>query len=181
MAPAPPLSPKQHVQRLQDYLQRKGFAFSTPPVPIERIVTACFGLSIEASWSLPEDCSGQLFPEEKRIVLRHDLVDNRSTLGRKNFTLAHELGHWLMHQVVAGERPARLCRTSKVGQIEFEADEFAWRLLMPADAVLRYYHGLANEYSREAKLALTAEAFQVSVLSAEIALREFSQPRKRRW
>jgi Zn-dependent peptidase ImmA (M78 family) len=58
--------------------------------------------------------------------------------GRKNFTLAHELGHYLLHRAKTGDN--MLCSRadmwkwdSEYGLMEAEANEFASYLLMPLD------------------------------------------------
>ena len=61
----------------------------------------------------------------------------RST-GRQNFTLGHELGHYLMHRHLSG-KPIFCAKrdmwtwNSAYGQMEFEANKFASYLLMPLD------------------------------------------------
>jgi hypothetical protein len=71
------------------------------------------------------------------IVIRNSIRE----AGRKNFTLAHEIGHFLL----PGHDQAQLvCTKSDIGnwgdgskEIEREADEFAAELLMPAVLVQR--------------------------------------------
>ncbi len=62
----------------------------------------------------------------------------RSTPGRANFTIAHELGHYVLHRTVAQKFECSASATLGVDlgiykQREREADEFASNLLMPAD------------------------------------------------
>lgn len=61
-----------------------------------------------------------------------------SSQGRINFTLGHELGHYLLHRQLSGE--PILCEKSAMwewdsayGRMEAEANEFASFLLMPRD------------------------------------------------
>jgi len=61
-----------------------------------------------------------------------------SSIGRKNFTLAHELGHYLLHRSKNPE--SILCQRSDMwtwdsdyGLMEAEANQFASYLLMPRD------------------------------------------------
>jgi hypothetical protein len=69
--------------------------------------------------------------------------------GRYCFTLSHELGHWVLHRPQveadrvaptlfgpASDAPAFVCRTSeKKAPAEWQADQFAARLLMPSRLV----------------------------------------------
>jgi Zn-dependent peptidase ImmA (M78 family) len=64
-------------------------------------------------------------------------------LGRFNFTLAHEIGHWRLHRehlrndpnevslFQANGKPAFVCRSSQKPPEETQADQFASCLLMP--------------------------------------------------
>jgi len=71
------------------------------------------------------------------IVIRKSIRE----AGRKNFTLAHEIGHFLLP---GHDRADLVCTKSDIGNwgdgsktIEREADEFAAELLMPAAVVQR--------------------------------------------
>lgn len=62
--------------------------------------------------------------------------ENIISSGRKNFTLAHELGHYLLHRqrgIIQCEPREMLDWTSEYGQIEAQANIFASYLLMPLD------------------------------------------------
>jgi hypothetical protein len=86
------------------------------------------------------DVLGALWIEEKRIYIDQSLdPDERpSALGRFNFTLGHEIGHWCLHrpyveiQQLQGDLlqtsscPSIVCRTSQQRErIELQADAFA--------------------------------------------------------
>lgn len=70
-----------------------------------------------------------------------------SSPGRINFTLAHELGHYLLHRQLSGD-PIYCARRdlwtwdSAYGRMEFEANEFASFLLMPLDDFRQQTDGL---------------------------------------
>lgn len=61
-----------------------------------------------------------------------------SSKGRINFTLAHELGHYLLHRQLSGEsiycaKSDMWAWDSEYGRMEAQANEFASFLLMPLD------------------------------------------------
>lgn len=70
-----------------------------------------------------------------------------SSPGRINFTLAHELGHYLLHRQLSGD-PIYCARRdlwtwdSAYGRMEAEANEFASFLLMPLDDFREQTDGL---------------------------------------
>jgi len=69
-------------------------------------------------------------PDHWALVYNQNIVN----VGRKNFTIAHELGHYLCHRQQKNEfrcGDEELYRSNK--EIEQEADRFASYLLMPID------------------------------------------------
>lgn len=88
--------------------------------------------------------------------------ENIQSRGRKNFTLAHEFGHYLLHRRIKPsgiecEPKYMLDWKSEIGKIEGEANVFASYLLMPFDDVREQAKGnkptmalmehLANRYA----------------------------------
>jgi len=80
---------------------------------------------------------GELKGAEGRLIRKksNGVITIRSSIrfaGRKRFTLAHELGHWEMHdgcsQFICNERDMRDYGSSP---LEYEANGFAAELLMP--------------------------------------------------
>lgn len=72
-----------------------------------------------------------------------------SSIGRINFTLGHELGHYLLHRQLSGE--AIYCDKSDMwkwdsdyGRMESEANQFSSYLLMPLDDFRRQTNGLTK-------------------------------------
>lgn len=132
-----------------------------PPINVDLIVDAVLGLQLEVddlkSLLKIDDVLGATWFEEKRICVDQSLEGKE---GRFSFTVAHEIGHWQLHRPLVemdkvtlplfparrGEepRPAIVCRTrAKKERAEWQADQFAARLLMPASdvqAALRAVH-----------------------------------------
>jgi hypothetical protein len=113
--------------------------------------------------------SGLLFPGERRIYV--NAVEAARSSGRRNFTIAHELGHWHLH-VQRSQSTKHFCRADQVGgdpaalrealQIEREANRFAAALLMPESAVRRQAIELRlNVRVLAARFCVSATAMQV--------------------
>lgn len=84
--------------------------------------------------SLPRGVYGALFRYPQGAII---LVDPNTSRERARFTVAHELGHWILektHDPVYCQAHALQDRVE-----ERLADRFAAALLMPADAVLHYW------------------------------------------
>lgn len=68
----------------------KDFDVQQPPVPIREMIEG-FALTIEEV-SGPKGYDGELIPERRRIR-----INSRRPKTRQRFTLAHELGHWVLY------------------------------------------------------------------------------------
>jgi Zn-dependent peptidase ImmA (M78 family) len=92
--------------------------------------------------------------------------DNITNIGKQNFVLAHEIGHFVMHrdvQPLYSDTNQTLSEWLKNGPQEWEANAFAAELLMPSALFFQKVH------KRKLSLALIqeiAEYFQVSITAA---------------
>lgn len=116
--------------------------FQFPPVPVKPICEQYLGLSIREKELPKREAVGMLIEESNSILTR------RGNQTYERFTLAHEIGHWLLHSkngesfgkkyrknLISGF--ARKSKTREVLQ-EIEANRFAASLLMPKSLVIQY-------------------------------------------
>ena len=129
--------------------------FSAPPIPVHEIaeqngvnvVFADFGKHAET-------VAGFCDFKAKRLY-----VNAMDQAVRQSFTIAHELGHWLLHRAIFEGEPAKypvLPRFTEPNQndpLEKEANKFAASLLVPKRLLLPV---------RGASVAALAEIFGVS-------------------
>ena len=105
------------------------YCLDTPgPVPVEDIARDRGVLCLEAKLT---GCLARLVRKRKRGIIRTDVKIREE--GRKRFAIAHELGHWFLHET---ESQYFICtaeqmRDYKGSPIEVEANLFASELLMP--------------------------------------------------
>lgn len=97
------------------------------PLPIDNVVDY---LGYDAKSFIPDasgiNISGAVSSKEKKI-----LINNNDSIFRKRFTLAHEIGHIILHFNNHDEEFVDF-RTDRVRDTkELQADEFAGCLLMP--------------------------------------------------
>lgn len=132
---------------LHKYAKAKG-APPRPPIDVDDIAEKYLKLDLEVT-DLKEllkmpDVLGATWLEDKVVRLDSSLEGKE---GRLAFTLAHEIGHWWMHRPIIEmekvtlplyafeegrpARPAIVCRSTKKDPAEWQADQFAARLLMP--------------------------------------------------
>jgi len=110
------------------------------------------------------------------IIYNKDIVSP----GRINYTLAHELGHYLQHRLLypdgiqCGEKD--LYRwDSEYRQIEYQANQFAANLLMPLDDYRRQIDP-KNKISIE-EIGFAADRYGVSLLAVVLRWIEFTEQR----
>jgi Zn-dependent peptidase ImmA (M78 family) len=112
--------------------------FRSAPVDVEKIANA-LGVEVQKS-PAEDDLSGFLYRDRKRKSAIIG-VNSSHTANRQNFTAAHELGHFLLHDFdeVHVDRVWLRDGASSQGtdNAEKEANLFAAELLMPARYIAR--------------------------------------------
>lgn len=143
-----------------------------PPVNIEAIIRS-LGISLDKKARLDASISGQLErlgPENYKISVNDD-----GNYFRARFTMAHELGHYLLHAHLIGEgvddslayrsEPDGNFYNQNIGPSEeTEANKFAAGLLMPKSK-------LTAEDAVGRSIVDLAKLFQVSQKAMEIRLK----------
>lgn len=114
-------------------------------------------LDLGVEWTeIPKDLFGSvagLLNVEERLILLNQELQSKSE-GFQQSTLAHEIGHWVLHAYPPGEGPQDpdhpyICRLDWEGaedpyysQREFQAQYFATCLLMPEPVLIEVSRGL---------------------------------------
>lgn len=169
---------------LRDYEERYE-AIEAPPVPVERVAISLLGLFLDEADDLralpgaPTDqgrLSGMLDAEE--MIVWIDRGEARRSPRRRRFTIAHEIGHLLLHvpvfhevfydptsDVLEVEEGPPASELPELRRREREANVFARELLMP--------ESLINEQARATgfNLPALADRFEVSVPAMRLRLR----------
>lgn len=181
---APTLKPAAAAQALlRDFEER--YEAVAPPVPVERVAGSLLGLFIDEADDIrtlpgaPTDqgrLSGMLDAEE--MVIWVDRNEARRSPGRRRFTIAHEIGHLLLHVPSVKEafhdRPADIREFEdappgeelpELRQREREANVFARELLMPEQLVDE--QAPATGFN----LPALADRFEVTVPAMRLRLR----------
>jgi Zn-dependent peptidase ImmA (M78 family) len=139
---------------LRRYARWKG-ATPRPPIDIDDIVEGYLKLQLAVVDLQAQlgaaDVLGATWFDEGRVAVDRSLEGQD---GRFAFTLAHEVGHWMLHRplyeadkvtrprftpdgvAAAPPEPAIVCRSSQQqAAAEWQANQFAARLLMPSSHV----------------------------------------------
>jgi Zn-dependent peptidase ImmA (M78 family) len=146
---------------------------TAPPVPVDELARAQGAtLSFEP---FRGGISGMLFRDEHRKVIGVNASHART---RQRFTIAHELGHLLLHESRAMIVDTHVYRRDEVSSMgtereEREANRFAAELLMPADLIIAEAEALVDEQPSVTARRLVeqlAVRFDVSAQAMEIRL-----------
>ncbi len=133
-----------------------------PPVPVLAIAKS-LGVSVRFG-PLPDDLSGFLVHEQDGTYIG---VNSRHPKPRQMFTLAHELGHFVLHPSANFiDRKLIYFRNSRSAEAidvkEMQANHFAADLLMPQRFVREFLKDKAVDLEDHEFLADLAKRFGVS-------------------
>lgn len=99
---------------------------------IEDVVSSITDIQLKYE-SMETDKSGSLSNEDGKWII---CVNKNHNVKRQRFTLAHELGHYFLHKEKnINFTDTTFFRSNDMDSIEYIANEFAARLLMPEDVV----------------------------------------------
>lgn len=141
------------------------------PVAIDEIIEA-EGIVLRME-SLEDDVSGMLVINETRPVIG---VNSNHHPNRRRFTMAHELGHYILHRTTSNvffDESLLFFRnqTSSEGTKwqEIEANNFAAELLMPEPAIREILEEPIDAFNDE-EVTKLADEFEVSAQALTIRL-----------
>jgi Zn-dependent peptidase ImmA (M78 family) len=152
------------IQRLVEHVLHESHV-DKPPVPIDRLARL---LGAELRMEPAEgDISGFLFREGDRAIIG---INKRHAPNRRRFTIAHEIGHLLLHegQELHVDRQFRVhLRDDRSSQAidsdEIAANQFAAELLMPATFIRRDLQGRDLDLEDDGQLRELATRYGVSL------------------
>ena len=111
------------------------------PVDVQGLALA-LGIKVREAY-LSNNVSGMICKTDRGWEIT---VNARHGATRKRFTIAHEIGHFVLHRSLIGDgnvddrayRSDGSVKNNRIGpREETEANRFAANLLMPADAIIR--------------------------------------------
>jgi len=151
----------------------------TIPVPIERIVELDLEISIVPIMGLLNDESIDAFLSHDFAELYIDHDHYMGQTNRSRFTLAHEVGHYVLHRdIVSKIKTVEDWRRFILGEgmgravYEIHADNFAGCLLMPRAHLIAEYEILKKTSEDRFKaegLSLPDKKTMISFIANEIA------------
>jgi len=136
----------------------------TVPIPIEEIVELRLGITIVPRLGLLKEEGIDAFLSHDFTTLNIDQEHYMNQSNRCRFTLAHEIGHYVLHrEIIQSIKTLSQWKRFILGEgtgravYEIHADNFAGCLLMPRELVLIEYKAqikIAEEKFRAAKMSI---------------------------
>lgn len=186
---APGLSVKQIREKAEEF--RKMYAANQLPFPIVEIME--FDLKI-----LPDpvpnmlskiDVDGFLSTDLKTIYVDQDCYYDERYENRLRFTFAHELGHLILHKEIISncefrnEGEWRNFQKKKMSSydystIEYQANEFAGRLLVPKDSLITEIQKLSDKIKTYYKVGAENDTHLLISYISEIICKKFQVSNK---
>lgn len=167
----------EFIRALAEEYARKYNPDRVAPFPYKNVLTDHADLQVVFT-PLDDDVSGVTRWKDKKFSI---FINARKSQNRQNFTLAHELGHYFLHQeilqqetgIIDGENELEggshvLFRLDNVSheRVEREANNFAASLLMPADLIQKGWQDVGDieELARIFKVSVVAMSIRLSQL-----------------
>jgi Zn-dependent peptidase ImmA (M78 family) len=167
VAPRPNVLTQDQIQKIESNAGRllsDVFETSDPAVPVNlNRVTKELGLAIKQGEFTSPEIDGFYDGPAKSIY-----VSSNAPYTRQSFTIAHEIGHHVLHQDVPKDtryRNSEMTLSTEDKREEQQANWFAASLLMPRDIVEGYWRALPGD------IRTIASIFRVSPLAMEYRLK----------
>ena len=142
----------------------KAHRIKQPPVPVEKIAEA-MGVRVRFS-PVEGELAGMLVRGEDQAIIG---INSLHHPNRQRFTIAHELGHFLLHEgEIHIDHKFGINRRDTVSSLavdpeEIEANRFAAELLMPYEMIMTDLKKRYIDVENEDDIKLLAKKYQVSV------------------
>jgi Zn-dependent peptidase ImmA (M78 family) len=147
---------KKDIWDIADEVRHTYWQESTLPIDVEKIVAFRLKLRIEPIHGLfsATDMDAYLMMDSTAIAVDYDSYMNERFASRLRFSFAHELGHFFLHKEVFAAFDIRTLVDWKnfilnspdyeYSSFEWQANEFAGRLLVPHSDLVRAIEQAAN-------------------------------------
>lgn len=163
-------------ERLLAFLSKVDKSFTKAPVDLYKIC-ALYDIAVEEQDYFSEPTLGKIYIKNQKATIVINSYEN-TLEQRKRFTIAHELGHFFLHlnaeQSSFIDNQQTMSRTESYWHpIEAQANDFAARLLMPLELIIKEAEELVKDEDIEEENFITelANTFKVSKIAMTYRLK----------
>jgi Zn-dependent peptidase ImmA (M78 family) len=165
----------EHAAREQARALVEKLGLKAPPVPVEKLAKA-LGVRVEYN-PFDDELSGMAFVRDGKPIIGVNATHHPN---RQRFTIAHELGHVLLHRsrleaaVLVDKSKNFIPRDPMSAEgtdpVEVQANAFASELLMPAKLVRQVLSESTRDLHDDDYLIALAKRFRVSLAALQFRL-----------
>jgi Zn-dependent peptidase ImmA (M78 family) len=166
----------EHAAREQARALVEKLGVKAPPVPVEKLAKA-LGVRVEYN-PFDNELSGMAFLRDGKPVIG---VNANHHPNRQRFTIAHELGHIVLHRsrldaaVLVDKKSKHFIPRDQISAegtdpVEVQANAFASELLMPAKWVRQVLSESTRDLHDDEYLIALAKRFRVSLAAFQFRL-----------
>jgi len=127
---------------------------SSAPVPLDSVLKLYYGLTVDE-----DDIEGEGYIIDLGKIGGQIILNKSTKEERKRYTLAHELGHWILH--TKGIKVGNHKKNETSTLIERWCNQFAAKLLMPEKLIVKKIKSIEKEHLLTTILSIP-KSFQVS-------------------
>ncbi|EMO87426.1 ImmA/IrrE family metallo-endopeptidase [Leptospira noguchii] len=149
-------------RQIDELAQKAYFVLEADTNPIEQIIVN------KISGKIVYQPLDELFISGTLVVKNSEptiFVNSYEPYQRRRFTLAHELGHYILHSNF-GSKDITINRSGESERIEWEANWFAAGFLMPRDKFIEEYRKNPDTFylSSQFKVSISAINYRIKFL-----------------
>lgn len=157
------------VDTIAQYAREKGY-YSGEILDLDSAISLFHDIKVVYG-PMDQTQSGELFCKDGTWIIK---INNKHNKKRQRFTLAHELGHYILHKEKnTGFKDAIFFRNEVLDSMEYSANEFASQLLMPEVNIKKCIEtdGIRNVGQLAEIFGVSAAAMKYRVLSLGYSLK----------
>lgn len=157
------------VDTIAQYAREKGY-YSGEILDLDSAISLFQDIKVEYG-PMDQTQSGELFCKDGTWIIK---INNKHNKKRQRFTLAHELGHYILHKEKnTGFKDAIFFRNEVLDSMEYSANEFASQLLMPEGNIKKCIEtdGIRNVGQLAEIFGVSAAAMKYRILSLGYSLK----------
>ena len=145
------------IQKRSHDFRENFWRINTLPIDMEKIIEQRLRLEIILLSNLPVDA--WLQSDRKAVIVNSDTYNDERYDNRLRFSLAHEIGHYILHESIYNLFPysnyeefqsfIQCIPDEEYTAFEWQANEFAGSLLVPRECLKKEIQEMMNKYKKD--------------------------------
>ena len=143
----------------------------TDDIPVDLDAMADrLGIPVFYDHALPNDVSGKISRDKRAKAGFEITIHANDSDGRRRFTLAHEIAHYVLHRDLIDHLVDNaMYRSNLSSQFERQANHYAAKILLPAEAVRKQFKEIPNTLILAYRFKVSERAMKIRVSELGLA------------